>query len=400
MSGAAMIAVAETLFWTATGALVYTFAGYPAIVWLLARLRPRPVRRAPIEPAVSVVVVAHNEARAISARIENVLSLDYPPDRLEIVIASDGSSDETVALAERYVRPARSGPAVRVIGYPRWRGKPSVLNDTIPRCRGDIVVLADARQRYEPDAVRRLAENFADPAVGAVSGELCLSNESGVAVGDGVGAYWKYEKLIRRAESTFDSTVGATGAIYAIRRALFEPIAPDTLLDDVLIPVRIARRGYRVVFDARARASDHTAASARHEYLRKVRTIGGNVQLFTRERWLLLPVHRLWVQAISHKVLRLAAPAFMLMALATSGVLAQRETLYMLALALQGAFYAAAVAGAVLRHRTGRLARLLAIPYAFCLLNVTTLAAVARTLTGRHTVQWRSVAGTAERRAA
>ncbi|HEY7517078.1 MAG TPA: glycosyltransferase family 2 protein [Methylomirabilota bacterium] len=390
----------EVLFWTAVGALAYTFAGYPAAVWLLARVRPRPVARAPIEPSVSVLIVAHNEALVIAGRIENCLSLDYPSERLEVVVASDGSTDDTAAIAERYRRAPHPGPAVRVMSYARWRGKPSVLNDTIPRCRGDIVVLADARQRYDVDAVRRLVENFADPAVGAASGELCLRNEAGVAVGEGVGAYWRYEKLIRRAESALDSTVGATGAIYAIRRELFEPIAPDTLLDDVLVPMRIARRGYRVVFDARARASDHTAATARQEYLRKVRTIGGNVQLFTRERWLLLPVHRLWVQAVSHKVLRLVAPAFMLTALATSAILAPHQPLYLLALALQGIFYAAAAGGALLQRRGGRLARLLAIPYAFCLLNLTTLAAIARSLTGRHSVQWRHAVKRAERRAA
>ncbi len=392
--------VVAALFWTAVGALVYTFVGYPALVWSIARLRPRPVRRAPIEPTVSVLIVAHNEAAVIAARIENCLALDYPREQLEIVVASDGSTDATVAVARQYESSSRPGPAVRVIAYPWWRGKPSVLNDSIARCSGDIVVLGDARQRYEPDAVRRLAENFADPAVGAASGELCLLNEAGIAVGEGVGAYWRYEKLIRRSESALDSTVGATGAIYAIRRSLFEPIPHDTLLDDVLIPVRIARRGYRVVFDAGARAFDRAATSARQEYDRKVRTIGGNVQLFARERWLLLPTHRLWLPAVSHKALRLVAPAFMLLTAVTSAALAPRSTLYAVACALQVAFYAAAVGGALLRRRRSAIARVLAVPYAFCLLNLTTLAAVARSLSGRHTVQWRNTIETSQRRAA
>jgi cellulose synthase/poly-beta-1,6-N-acetylglucosamine synthase-like glycosyltransferase len=392
--------VVAALFWTALGALVYTFVGYPALVWSIARLRPRPVRRAPIEPTVSVLIVAHNEAAVIAARIENCLALDYPPEQLEIIVASDGSTDATVAVAQQYESSSRPGPAVRVFAYPWWRGKPSVLNDSITRCRGDIVVLGDARQRYEPGAVRRLAENFADATVGAASGELCLLNEAGIAVGEGVGAYWRYEKLIRRSESAFDSTVGATGAIYAIRRSLFEPIPHDTLLDDVLIPVRIARRGYRVVFDAGARAFDRTATSARQEYLRKVRTIGGNVQLFARERWLLLPTHRLWLPAVSHKALRLVAPVFMLLTAVTSAVLAPRSALYAVAFALQVAFYAAAAGGALLRRRRGLFARVLAVPYAFCLLNLTTLAAVARSLSGRHTVQWRNTIETSRRRAA
>lgn len=390
----------EALFWIAVAALGYTFVGYPLLVWALARLRPRPVRRGREQPPVTVLVAAYNEAANISRRIENCLALDYPAERLEIVVASDGSTDATVEIARRHERPAGPGPAVRVIAYPWRRGKPCVLNDTIPRCAGDIVVLADARQRYEPDAVRLLVENFADVAVGAVSGELCLVNEAGVAVGDGVGAYWRYEKLIRRSESAFDSTVGATGAVYAIRRPLFEPMAPDTLLDDVLIPVRIARRGLRVVFDARARAWDHAATTARHEYTRKVRTIAGVAQLFARERWLLLPTHRLWLQAVSHKLLRLAAPFLMVVALVSAALLAGRSPLYAAALMVQVAFYVAAALGAVLGRGRGALCRLLAVPYAFCLLNLTTVVALVRLASGRQQVQWSKAVDPAAPRAA
>jgi cellulose synthase/poly-beta-1,6-N-acetylglucosamine synthase-like glycosyltransferase len=289
---------------------------------------------------------------------------------------------------------------VRVVAHPWRRGKPSVLDDTIPECAGEIVVLGDARQRWEPDAVRRLVENFADPSVGAVSGELMLRNEAGAAVGEGVGAYWRYEKLIRRAESAIHSTVGATGAIYAIRRPLFVPIPADTLIDDVLIPLRIVRQGYRVVFDGRARAWDRTAASAREEATRKVRTIGGVVQLFARERWLWAPAHPVWLQAISHKLLRLAAPFFMLAALATSAVLSPAGGLYATALALQLAFYATAAAGMLTARRAGRLARLLAVPHAFCLLNLTTVVSLWRYLTGRQTVRWQKATEAARSEAA
>jgi cellulose synthase/poly-beta-1,6-N-acetylglucosamine synthase-like glycosyltransferase len=392
--------VVEATFWTTVVALVYTFVGYPVLVWTLARVRPRPVRRAHVQPDVSVVIAVHNEAAVIRARIENCLALDYPPDRLEIVVASDGSTDATVEVARRYERPAHPGPAVRVVAYPWRRGKPSILNDTVPHCRGEVVVLADARQRYDADAVRRLAENFADPTVGSASGELTLLNEAGVAVGDGVDAYWRYEKLIRRSESALDSTIGATGAIYAIRRRLFEPIAADTLLDDVLIPVRIARRGFRVVFDARARAWDRAATTTRQEYTRKVRTIGGVAQLFTRERWLLVPTHRLWLQAVSHKALRLVAPFLMVAALGTSAILAPRSGLYAAALAGQLGFYGAAIAGGLVRGSGGRIARLLAVPYAFCVLNGTTVVALTRFATGRHTVQWTKAADAPEAEAA
>jgi cellulose synthase/poly-beta-1,6-N-acetylglucosamine synthase-like glycosyltransferase len=390
----------EALFWAAVGALAYTFAGYPALMCALARIAPRPVRREPIAPSVTVLVAAHNEADVIAGRIENCLALDYPPDRLEVVIASDGSTDATVEIARRYERRAGGGPVVRVLAYPWRRGKPSVLNDSIPQCRGELVVLADARQRYDADAVRRLAENFADPRVGAASGELVLDNGTGAAVGDGVGAYWRYEKVIRRAESAVHSTVGATGAIYAIRRGLFEAIPADTLVDDVVIPVRVARRGFRVVFDARARAWDRAAATAREEYTRKVRTICGVAQLFARERWLWLPTHRLWLPAVSHKMMRLVSPFLMVTAFVTAALLAPARPPYAFAVAAQTALYACAAAGALLRHRRSGPARLLAVPYAFCLLNLTTLVALGRFITGRQTVQWRKGTETAAHRAA
>ena len=382
----------DAVFWVAVAGLLYTFALYPVGIVLLARVWPRPVRRSPVRPTVSVLIVAHDEARTIAARIENCLALRYPASRLEILIASDGSTDGTVEIAQRYTRTGDGGPRVRVIAYPWRRGKPAVLNETIPRCSGDIVLLGDARQRWAPDVLRVLVQSFGDPRVGAVSGELILLNAGGVAVGEGVGAYWRYEKLVRRAESAVDSTVGATGAIYAIRRELFTPIPPDTLLDDVLIPLRIARRGFRVVFDGRAQAWDHAATTAREEYTRKVRTIGGVLQLFARERWLWLPAYRLWVPAISHKLLRLAAPVFMIAALVASIPLAFTHPVYAAALTLQLAFYLAAAAGAMLRQRRGALARVLAVPYAFCLLNLTTLVGVGRFVTGRQPVQWRKAA--------
>ena len=387
----------EAAFWLSVAALLYTFAGYPALIVLLARLAPRPVRRAPVTPTVSVLIAAHDEANTIGARIENCLALDYPRSSLEIVIASDGSADGTVEIARHYARAA--SPRVSVLAYPWRRGKPAVLNDSVPLCRGEIVLLGDARQRWEPDVARRLVENFADPAVGAASGELMLTSEPGVAVADGVGAYWRYEKVIRRAESDVHSTVGATGAIYAIRRRLFEPIPVDTLDDDVVIPLRIVRRGFRVVFDGRARAWDRAATTGRQEFTRKVRTIAGIVQLLARERWLWVPRHPVWAQALSHKTLRLVAPALMVTAFSTSAALAGRHPLYATALAIQVGFYALAALGAVTGRRTGSLARLLAVPYAFCLLNLTTVVAVARILTGRATVRWQKAEATASRAA-
>ena len=375
-------------FWICAVLLVYMYLGYPALAWVRAALAPPPALRAVAPLAVSVIVVAHDEAGRIAARIDNLLALDYPRDRLEILIASDGSTDETASLARAY---AREGVAVHAFAV--RRGKAAVLNDVVPRASGAIVVLADARQRFEPDTIRALTRPFADPAVGAVSGELILTEApDGPAVGRGVGVYWRYEKLIRKSESRVDSTVGATGAVYAIRRELFEPIPEDTLLDDVLIPLRIVRRGYRVLFEPAARAWDRVAASAEEELARKVRTLAGNLQLFVREPWLLDPHrNRIWVATVSHKGLRLLGPVLHAGAFAASAALAGAP-LYRAALVVQALFYALALTGHAMRNSRRRSA-ILSVPYVVCLLNWATVVGFLRFATGRQSASWARAAG-------
>jgi cellulose synthase/poly-beta-1,6-N-acetylglucosamine synthase-like glycosyltransferase len=375
---------AAAVFWSAGLLLAYTHVGYPLLVWAWARLRSRPLRRRRHhQPTVSVVVVARNEAARLQGRVDNLLALDYPPDRLEVLLASDGSTDGTDELARSF-----EARAVRVFAFPVARGKPAVLNELVPQARGEIVVLADARQRFEPGALRALVADFADPSVGAVSGELVLAgNAGGTSLGEGVGFYWRYEKFMRKSESRLDSTVGATGALYAIRRRLFEPIPEDTLLDDVLIPVRIAERGYRSVFEPDARAWDRSAASAAEEFRRKVRTIAGNFQLFARNAWLLDPRrNRLWLQTLSHKGLRLLTPLLLAAALLANLALIG-SAFYRLALAGQAAFYAAAASGFVLRNLPRRIP-LLSVPYVICLLAWATVVAFLRFVSGRQPVTW------------
>jgi cellulose synthase/poly-beta-1,6-N-acetylglucosamine synthase-like glycosyltransferase len=375
--------VERILFWVSFFLLVYLYFGYPALIRLWAAVRSRPVHRAQFEPTVTLLVIAHNEGSRIRARIENLLSLDYPRDRLGIWIASDGSADSTAARARAY------GPAgVRAIAFDAHRGKPAVLNDLVPKAHGEIVVLADARQRFEADALRALVAPFGDPRVGAVSGELILSeNTEGTAVGEGTGFYWRYEKFIRWSESRVDSTIGTTGAIYAIRRSLFEPIPDDTLLDDVLIPVRIVRQGYRVLFEPGARAFDRAAATSKEEFTRKVRTIAGNFQLFVRERWLLNPFrNRLWFQTVSHKGLRLLAPLLLVTAFGTN-LLLIGQPLYRFLMAGQALFYLSALSGLAFRHEKRKIP-VLSVPYVFCLLGWATVVAFLRFVAGRQSVRW------------
>ncbi|OLC28327.1 MAG: hypothetical protein AUH31_09550 [Armatimonadetes bacterium 13_1_40CM_64_14] len=373
----------KTAFWVVVFLLAYLHLGYPALIGIWAALqRARPGHTA-YGPTVSVLIIAHNEVARIGARIENVLALDYPRDRLEIVVASDGSTDGTAERARSYV-----DSGVRVIEFHARRGKPAVLNDLVPTLRAEIVMLADARQEFEMGTLRALVASFGDPRVGAVSGELILTEAAeGPGGTQGVSLYWRYEKLIRWSESRVDSTVGATGAIYAIRQALFEPIPEDTILDDVVIPLRIARQGYRVLFEPQARAYDRVAPSSQAELTRKVRTLAGNFQLFTRERWLLNPFrNRLWFQTLSHKGLRLLAPLLQGTALATNLFLASSPG-YRTLLAAQVLFYASALGGYALRN-TNWKPPVLALPYTVCLFSWATVVGFFRFATGQQRVTW------------
>jgi poly-beta-1,6-N-acetyl-D-glucosamine synthase len=378
-----LLMAVKTAFWVVVFLLAYLHLGYPALIGIWAALpRARP-RHAAGELTVSVLIIAHNEAARIGARIENVLALDYPRDRLEIMVASDGSTDGTAERARGSV-----DVGVRVIEFDARRGKPAVLNALVPNLRGEIVVLADARQQFEVGTLRALVAPFGETRVGAVSGELILTEAAEVpGSAQGVSFYWRYEKLIRWSESRVDSTVGATGAIYAIRRVLFEPIPEDTILDDVVIPMRIARQGYRVLFEPRARAYDRVAQSSRAELTRKVRTLAGNFQLFTREPWLLNPYrNRLWFQTLSHKGLRLLAPLLQGTALATNLFLASSPG-YRTLLAAQALFYVTALGGYALRN-TNRKHPVLALPYTVCLFTWATVVGFFRFVSGQQRVTW------------
>jgi cellulose synthase/poly-beta-1,6-N-acetylglucosamine synthase-like glycosyltransferase len=382
--------VAGWVFWSSAILLAYVYFGYPLVAAIRARFERRPRLLAPIEPFVSIVVVANNEEDRIGARIENLLALDYPADRREIVIASDGSTDATVMRARAY-----EGSGVSVRTFAARRGKSAVLNMVVPGLRGEVVLFADARQRFDPGTLRALVENFADPQVGAVSGELVLTTSDQTATASrGSAFYWRYEKFIRSTEGRADSTIGATGAIYAIRRALFEPIPDDTILDDVLIPLRIVRKGYRVLFEPRARAYDSASATAQHEFVRKARTIAGTFQLFSRELWLFNPRrNRLWLQTMSHKALRLALPVLHATLLIASGalVVAAAAPFYQLAFAGQVVFYAAAVIGYT-QGCAPRRSFVFTVPCAICLLSWATVVGFARFLTNRQQVTWERVA--------
>lgn len=374
----------ESLFWISVAAILYTYLGYPIAVWLLGRARKLEIRKADIAPRVSVVIACHNEQAAIAARIKNLVECGYPRELLEIVIVSDGSNDRTAAIAQRH-----ASDRVRVVAYEVRKGKAAALNIGVRIATGEVIVFADARQSFERGAIKEMVSNFADPLVGAVSGELLLEG-GGSSVGDGVDLYWKYEKWIRKSESRAGSTIGATGAIYAIRRELWRPLPESTILDDVYTPMRIALAGRRVVFEEKARARDRAVESPRREFKRKVRTLTGNYQLCQLMPRVLVPNSALAFQFYSHKLMRLAAPIFFLFLLAANVMLVAKQPanaglIYSAALAAQSLFYAGVLAGACLLKRK-RKVRVLNFAYVFSLMNAAALVGLFYFVTGKRNV--------------
>ncbi|MEI8349055.1 MAG: glycosyltransferase family 2 protein [Candidatus Omnitrophota bacterium] len=349
--------------------LFYTFIGYGLLIFLLSRILNKKTDKKIFLPRISILIAAHNEEKAIEQRIKNILSLDYPKEQLELIIISDGSTDRTVEIIKQL-----KVENLRFIQQEERIGKVSCLNKAVPLCSGEIVVFSDVRQRFELNAIKELTAHFADTKVGVMSGELCFEDEGKTITGEGVDFYWKYEKFLRKAESKLDSMVGATGAIYAIRKNLFKPIPADILLDDVLIPMNIVMQGFRCVFEPKALAYDHVARTGHEEARRKIRTIAGNFQLFFRLPQLLNPFkNRIWFQAFSHKFLRLIAPIF-IVSLLISNIFLMNKPIFKIFLTLQVLFYVFVIIGYILR-RVNLRCRIFSIPYAFMLLNLITVRA-------------------------
>lgn len=310
----------------------WTYLGYPLVVSLWSRLASRPWRRERTTLPATVIVCMHDEERVAAAKCQNLISQSYAPGNLDIIIVSDGSTDRT----SHEVRSVNN-PQVRLLEYAPQQGKWKAINLGVTQSRGDILVFTDARQLLAPDAVERLLENFADPRVGAVSGEM-LFGASRSEFGKTLDRYWSYEKLIRRKEAEIDSTCGVTGCLWAMRKELFTPLPENTILDDVFLPMEVVRQGYRVVFDPQAIVYDTPSESSDIEFHRKRRTLFGNYQLLRLSPWILGGRNRIRFQFVSHKVCRLLVPYFLLLILVSSILLP--GPFFRCLMFLQIAFYA------------------------------------------------------------
>ena len=329
-----------TIFWLSSTVIIYTYFGYPLLIWLLAkRFVTNDLSEAQLSeprdwPSITILTPVHNDLDKAKKKIENLMELDYPKDKLTIMMISDGSTDGS----DKYLG---NDSRIRFIGYSPRQGKPTALNTGVKDIESDIVVFTDVRQQVKSDAVKRLVFRLLEPGIGAVSGELVLLDPE-TNTGAHVSLYWQYEKFIRIAESKVASVAGVTGALYAIRTKDYTPLAPDTLLDDFEVPIEIIKKGDRCILEPGAIIYDYPQEDTASEKVRKIRTLTGNFQSFFRHPWVFSPRENpIWLQFISHKFLRLVVPYFLMLTLISSAF--SDGPFYLLAFWGQVGFYSLAL---------------------------------------------------------
>lgn len=377
--------ILECAFWAGVAIVFYAYLGYPLVAWTLATLAPRPARQGEALPAITLLIAAHNEESVIAAKLENALALDYPADRLEIMVVADGCADRTVEIAERY-----AGRGVRVIQQLPRQGKIAALNAGVPLATGEIVVGTDANAMYRPDALRRLVRWFEDPEIGLVAGEKRIHGRGTAAAGEGV--YWRYEHALKRLDSRFGSVMGATGEIFALRKALWAPLPGDTVIEDFVIAMGVVAGGHRAVFDPTAVSEEEASPSVEEEFKRKTRIAAGGWQAVWRLRHLMAPAHGMAAfQYVSHRVLRwVVVPPLLPLLFALNVVLSVGSAFWGAMLAIQLALYGLAALGWSMRCR-GESSRFVVVPFYFAYLNAAALVGGWRFVTNSQPVTWEKV---------
>lgn len=373
----------DIIFWVCVAFIGYAYAGYPLLLAVAARLTPRPAAGPAAEPTVTLLIAAHNEQAVIAQKLENSLALDYPRERLQIIVAADGSDDQTVALTRQY-----AARGVELSFRPERRGKMAAINQAMTRAAGDVVVFSDANNLYAPDALRWLVAPFGAAQVGAVTGAKTILRGDG-GLGDSEGLYWKYEGYIKTWESRLGVCTGVAGEILAVRRALYTPPPDGVINDDFYIAMRIVKAGYQVLYAPQARSAERVSASARDERARRARIVAGRYQaLALAPGWLPWDRPRVVWQVLSHKFTRPLVPVAMLGALAANLALAvEGPLMWRGLLGLQALFYVLAGLGERLK-RWGPLGRLLYLPAFLVNSNLAALMGLARFLTRRQTSVW------------
>jgi len=375
-----------TIFWILLLLITYCYFGYPIVLYFLAACFPYKSQKGPQSLSVSVILSVWNEEDVLAEKIENLLSLNYPNNQVEILIGSDGSTDQTNDIVS-----AISDPRIRLIESPERRGKMATINRLVELAGNEVIVFTDARQKFEQNAIRELVENFEDPKVGCVSGELILSHKQG-STARGINLYWNYEKFMRSKESRIYSMLGATGAIYAIRRDLYSQIPENVVLDDMYVPLKIIQKGFRAILDHSAKAYDEVADNPQEEYKRKARTLYGNYQIFWIFRRMFNPfTSPIALQLFSHKLLRVMIPFLMILVYLLNFSLLGRAY-FDLIFIVQNIFYVMALIGAFAKNQKYGILKVVSracyIPYVFCLLNFSAFIGFIRFAGAKQNITW------------
>jgi cellulose synthase/poly-beta-1,6-N-acetylglucosamine synthase-like glycosyltransferase len=373
-------------FWLTVAVIFYTYVGYSLTILLLAQFVRRSIQRAIIQPRVTYLITAYNEEKNIGAKLEQVLSLDYPRDRLEIIVASDGSTDGTDDNVRRFA--VHGVKLVRVEGRV---GKTDTQNCAVHEATGEIIIFSDATTFYEPSAIRNIVRNYADPGVGAVSGRYEYRNSTGAAIGVGSILFWKYENLIKRLQTSIKTITGCCGCIYSVRRELYEPLPAD-IISDLVEPLKIIEKGYRVVFEPEAVAFEETTEKTAEEFGMRVRVVTRGMRGLWHMKKLLNPFRFGFVafQLFSHKILRWLIPIFLFILLVSNFLLLGSARLYNIAFTLQLVFYGAALLG-LLVERKHVIYNVLAVPLYFATVNAAALVAMYRIWKGYKAVTWETL---------
>ncbi len=372
----------KLLFWLSFGIIFYTYAVYPVLVYLLSLVFKRRVKKSDIYPKVSILISAYNEEKFIEAKIKSILELDYPQDKIEVLIGSDGSNDNTDEIVSRFLN-----DRTNLFRFQLREGKPSVLNSLAEQAKNEILVFTDARQRLDKNSLKELVANFSDDKVGSVSAELLFS-DADKDNAQGISLYWQYEKFIRLSESNVGSMLGATGAMYAVRKELFTSLPKNLILDDVYIPLKSVEKGFRAIFEPRAIIFDSISRDAGEEFKRKARTLSGNFQIFILLRKLFNPfISPVAVQLFSHKFLRLTVP-FFLICLFVSNVFVLEEGILRAIFIAQVIFYILALLGLF----TDMLKNITNVPKMFLVMNAAAVVGLYRFLFKKQNVAWQKTA--------
>jgi cellulose synthase/poly-beta-1,6-N-acetylglucosamine synthase-like glycosyltransferase len=377
--------MAEIIFWLTLGVIFYTYFGYPLFILFLSLFVNHKIKKGEIEPNVTVLITAYNEEKNIAEKLENTLSLDYPKEKLEIVVASDASEDKTDQIVREF-----SDRGVILHRVEGRVGKTETQNQTVKIAKGDIVIFSDATTKYKKDAIRKIVRNYEDQSIGAVSGRYEYVNPTGAPVGLGTILFWKYENSIKSRQTRIETVTGCCGCIYSVRRHLYEPL-PRDIISDLVEPLKILGKGFRIAFEPEAVAFEETTETSKEEFGMRVRVISRGMYGLWYMRQLFNPFKYGFVsfQLFSHKVLRWIIP-FLLPLLLLNNLLLIGHPFYILTLVVQILFYIGAVGGHLL-DRMGKKAKLLALPLYYCVVNAASMAAFFRTIFGKKAIVWETV---------